>query len=234
MISLPELHRRAVTFPGPGSRMAGLEAALVTIEEQLGHAKSQLTVRLRAKLKREAHDMESDDVEQLHYNLKATVDELFPKVFRGGFVVSLWSVFEACVKDLAEYARREKNLPFGLQELRAGDFLEQMDMFFSRVLDVKAFPDRSVRTKLSEIKGLRNALAHHDGSANELPKSLRSNTGAAYEAKGLLLYSDLHHEYVVPTALYAEQAHSVTRKYLDGLAQSVYKALHPLPLADDA
>jgi len=214
--------------------MVGLEAARTAIEDQLDHLKGQRAVRLYAHLKREAHAMAPDDVEYEVDELKRMVEELFPKVFRGGFVISLWSVFEACTKDLAEYVRREKEIPFGLQDLRAGDFLEQTDKFFSRVLGVKAFPEKSVRTKLEELKGFRNALAHHDGATDELPKILRGKTAAEYRSKGLLVYSDLHHQYAVPTSEYAEEAFNVVRAFLEQFAETVYVAIHPVALEDDA
>ena len=178
--------------------------------------------------------MADDEIECELDGLKATVDELFPKVFRGGFVISLWSVFEASIKNIAEYVRQQRNLPFGLEDLRAGDFLEQMDKFFSRVIDVDAFPEKSTRNKLEEIKGLRNALAHHDGSILELPKSLKCKTDAEYLKKGLVVCSDLHHKYVVPTAEYADQALGTIRTYLEQFAEKVYVAIHPIPLEDDA
>ncbi len=232
--SLAELYRRSVEYPGPSLRMAGLDAARTAIEDQLDHLKGQRAVRLYARLKKEAHAMAPDDVEYEVDQLKNTVEELFPKVFRGGFIISLWSVFEACIKDLAEYVRREKDIPFGLQDLRAGDFLEQTDKFFSRLLSVKPFPEKSVRTKLEELKGFRNALVHHDGATEELPKSLRSKTEVEYRSKGLLVYSDLHHQYAVPTAEYAEEAFNAVRTFLEQFAETVYVAIHPVALEDDA
>lgn len=232
--SLAELYRRSVEYPGPSLRLASLDAARIAIEEQLDHLKGQHAVRLYARLKKEMHAMAPDDVEYEVDQLKSTVEELFPKVFRSGFIISLWSVFEACTKDLAEYVRREKEIPFGLQDLRAGDFLEQTDKFFSRVLDVKAFPERSVRAKLEELKGFRNALVHHDGATKELPKTLRSKTEAEYRSKGLLVYSDLHHQYAVPTAEYADEALKAVRAFLEQFAEIVYDTLHPVALEDGA
>ena len=232
--SLAELDRRHLQYPGPSLRMAGLDAARLAIEEQLDHLKGQRSIRLYARLKKEAHEMAPDDVEYEVDQLKNTVEELFPKVFRGGFIISLWSVFEACTKDISEYVRREKGIPFGLQELRAGDFLEQTDKFFDRVLAVKAFPDKSVRTKLEALRGFRNALVHHDGATEELPKALRSKTAAEYRSKGLLVYRDLHHQYAVPTAEYAEEALKTVHAFLEQFAETVYVALHPIALEDEA
>lgn len=84
--SLAELYRRSVTFPDPSLRMVGLEAARSAVEEQLDNLKGQRAVRLYARLKREAHTMAQDDVEFEIEQLKGTVEELFPKVLRGGFV----------------------------------------------------------------------------------------------------------------------------------------------------
>ncbi|WHZ13025.1 MAG: hypothetical protein OJF60_003466 [Burkholderiaceae bacterium] len=214
--------------------MAGLGAARTAIEDQLDHLKGQRAVRLYAHLKKEAHAMTPEDVEYEVYQLKNTVDELFPKVFRGGFIISLWSVFEACIKDLAEYVRRQKDIPFSLQDLRAGDFLEQTDKFFFRILALKAFPEKFVRTKLEELKSFRNALVHHDGATEELPMTLRSKTEMEYRRKGLLVYSDLHHQYAVPTAEYAEEAFNVVRTFLEKFAETVYIAIHPVALEDGA
>lgn len=232
--SLAELYRRSVEYPGPSLRMAGLDAARTAIEDQLDHLKGQRAMRLYARLKKETHAMALDDVEYEVDQLKSTVEELFPKVFRGGFIISLWSVFEACIKDLAEYVRHQKDIPFGLQDLRAGDFLEQTDKFFFRLLAVKAFPEKCVRTKLEDLKGFRNALVHHDGATEELPKTLRSKTEVEYRSKGLLVYRDLHHQYAVPTAEYAEEAFNAVRTFLEQFAETVYIAIHPVALEDDA
>ena len=205
-VSLEEHYRRNITFPEPYLRMVGLEAALTAVEEQLDHLQGQRAVRLYARLKREAHAMASEDIECEIAGLKDTVEELFPKVFRGGFVISLWSVFRGLYQGHRRVRAPRKNLPFGLQDLRAGDFLEQTEKFFSRVLSVSAFPDKAVRKKLEEIKGMRNALAHHDGNTLELPKSLQSKTRAEYLKKGLIVCRDLHHEYAVPTAEHAEHS----------------------------
>ncbi|MDE2387657.1 MAG: hypothetical protein KGN35_01000 [Betaproteobacteria bacterium] len=234
LISLDELYRQSVTFPGPNLRMTGLQQVREAIEEQLEHLKDQHTIRLGARLEREARMMADEDIEHEQHKLKNMVDELFPKVLRGGFIVSLWSVFEACVKDLAEYTRREKELPFSLQELRAGNFLNQMDLFFSRTLNLTVFPDKDLRTRLDEIMNFRHALAHHDGSVDKLPNSLHCKNESEYKNKGLYVYKDLHHSYAVPSAEYTKESLDSVKKFLEHFSDQVYVALHPIPLEDNA
>jgi hypothetical protein len=81
---------------------------------------------------------------------------------------------------------------------------------------------------------LRNTLAHHDGSAAELPNSLQCQSAEEYAKQGLLLFDDLHHKYVVPTEAYAAEAMELVANYLQDFAERVYKAVHPVPLRDDA
>jgi len=228
-ISLDRLWHQVVEYPGPASRLAALEVAYRAVEEQLAHATAQETVRTQARLARESATSDPEDIQAKERELSRTIDQILPKVFRGGLLLSVWSVFEACVKDMAEHTRRERNLPFGLQELRAGDFLGQMERFFEAVLGIKAFPDKKVRKQIEELKGLRNALAHHDGNVEELPKSLRATGDKGYAALGLTMHEDLHHDYVVPNAEYVRQSLDLVRVYLETLSEQVYDTLHPEP-----
>ena len=55
---------------------------------------------------------------------------------------------------------------------------------------------------------------------------------AEYSARGLLVYRDLHHEFVVPMEGYAEAATALVEEYLRGFAERAYKAIHPIPLTE--
>lgn len=121
-----------------------------------------------------------------------------------------------------------------MQELRAGDFLEQTEKYFSRVLGLKVFTDKLVRQKLEELKGLRNSLVHYDGATEELPKSPQCKTEGEYRNKGLLVYRDLHHQYAVPTAEYAEEALKTVHSFIEQFAEAIYTVIHPVPLEDGA
>ncbi len=231
--SLDELFRRAVTFPGPNVRIAGLETALEVVEDQLTHARDQATVRLRARHKRDGDVLHPDDQAQDLYELEVTIDQILPRVFRGGFVLTLWSVFEVVVKDMAEYAYAQRQLPFDSKVFRQPNFLTQMNGVYSQNLGVVAFPDTEVRSQLDSLRLLRNALVHHNGSVAALPDSLRRTEKDEYAAIGLHLYSDIHHEYVVPDGKYIRHNFELVRSYLASLAERLYDAVHPEPLKDE-
>ncbi|MEF8719278.1 MAG: hypothetical protein V5B35_01640 [Candidatus Accumulibacter necessarius] len=228
--SLDEHFRRHVEFPDPWLRIEGLRTARQAIENQLVFLRDQRGVQANAEIARFEGRLHPDDVEDKIDEYTRVVDELFPKILRGGFVISLWSVYESSVKNIGEYVRRQKQLPFGLQELRAGDFLKQVEVFVDRVLSLSAFPDKTIRKELEELKGLRNTLAHHDGSTAKLPESLRSKTASEYLGKGLYVFNDLHHQYIVPTESYTARALDLVADHLKAFAEHAYKSIHPVPL----
>lgn len=158
------------------------------------------------------------------YILQFTTGELFPKVFRGGFLVSIWSIFQAGIKDIAEYTRQQLNIPFGIQELRGGDLLDQTERFFKATLRLSAFPDKRVRSRVELLKGFRNALAHHDGSVDEMPRQLKHEGASAFST-----FSDLHHVYAVPTAAYLQESIDLTELVITELGRAVYDKLHGQP-----
>lgn len=231
--SLNELFRRAVTFPGPNTRLAGLEIALDVVEAQLVHARDQAAVRLHARHRRYGSALHPDDRAQEYYELEVTTEQILPQVFRGGFVLTLWSVFEVVVKDMAEYAYAQRSLSFASSLFRQPNFLAQMDKVYSKSLGVIAFPNNDVRSQLDSLRLLRNTLVHHNGSVAALPDALRCAGKSEYAAIGLHLYSDVHHEYVVPNEQYIRRNFEIVQTYLASLADRLYQAVHPEPLTDE-
>jgi len=222
---------KTITFPGPTSRLAGLDVALQSIEDLLTHARAQNLIRLEARLKQYGNALHPDDVEDEMYDVERINDQLLPKVLIGGFIVVLWSVFESCVKDLAEYTKNEKQGVFGLEELRAGDFLGQIEKFFERMTGMTVFPEHDIRRQLEELKSFRNTLVHSDGNTKDLPKGLRAKSSAEYRSRNLFLCSDLHHKYVVPNIEFAKLRFTLINDFLLEFAERLYKELHPRKLS---
>ena len=154
--------------------------------------------------------------------LRKSTEELFPRVFRGGFLVSLRTLFESEVKDLGEYTSLELKLPFGLQDLRAGDFLNQTEKYFLGTLQINPFPDKAIRKRIETLKEFRNAITHHDGNLAEIPKALLQAS-----ASSLQKFSDLHHEFAMPVAAYNLDSLDLLATVSANLASSIYAKLHP-------
>ena len=217
---LEHLYHRAVKFPDPSARFHALRIAYGATENAIDHQAAQH--RLRVKASMNSADLHPDDVEMEMYVLDTTTKELFPRVFRGGFLVSLWALYESGTKDLAEYTRRELKLPFGLQDLRAGDFLGQTEKYFRSTLQLEPYPDKAVRRRIEMVRDFRNTIAHHDGNLLEMPKSLLQAPTNSFHK-----YSDLHREFAMPTAEYNSESLDLLAKISAVLANSIYTKLHP-------
>ena len=217
--SLEQLYHRAVKYPDPSQRFQALRTAFYATEDAISHQAAQHQIRAKASLSRSG--MHPDDIEMGIYVLRKNTEELFPRVFRGGFLVSLWALFESGIKDLGEYTRLELKLPFGLQDLRAGDFLNQTEKYFGGTLQIIPFPDKAIRKKIEILKDFRNAVAHHDGNLAEIPKALLQSP-----ANSLQKFSDLHHEFAMPVAEYNSESLDLLANVSANLANAIYAKLH--------
>jgi hypothetical protein len=233
-VSLEELFRHAVTFPGAGAAIAELQTALSHLEEELERSADQIALRLRARHAHLSEELHPEDKEYEKYDLERTVNVLLPRVVRGGFILTMWSAFEVAAHDLALYAYRERAMALDDDPFRNGSLLKNLDKVFTQGLGVPAFPDPIVRERIDELRGLRNALIHHSGKVTKLPSSLQRHTQDEYTAIGLYLYEDIRHQYVVPKADFVRKGLDLLSGYLLHLSERVYQAVHPTPLTDDA
>src|SRR6266487_6194417 len=146
--------------PGPQMPLSGLGSYLEAIENQLEFLNKQYKVQLKARLNRGRDWMHKDDIEDEEYRVAHRSDNLFPRLFRGAGLVTLWAVFESSVTDWADYAKSKLNQEFALDEVRVkgGDFLANAENYFERVLKIPLFVDREVRKDILVLKYLRNVL----------------------------------------------------------------------------
>jgi hypothetical protein len=231
-ISLEELYRRTITFPGPDIPLSGLLTALDTVEEELAHAHDQATIRLRARFKRETDYLHPDDRELDVYELEVTTNQILPRVFRGGFLLTLWSVFETVAKRMAEYACNTRGLPTVQPQFRQPHFLKSLQKVFTETLGIVAFPDAAEYDELDTLRQIRNALIHHNGNINALPGSMRNLSPEGYAGLGFSIYTDLHETFFVPDAVFLARSLTLVRGYLTSLSERVYVSVHPQPLGD--
>ena len=210
-ISLEEMYRRTITFPGPAIPLSGLLIALDTVEEELVHARDQVTIRLRARHERETDYLHPDDRELDVYELEVKTNQIFPRVFRGGFLLTLWSVFETVAKRMAEYACNTRGFPTVQPQFRKPHILKSLQTVFTETLGIVAFPDAAEYDELDTLRQIRNALIHHNGSVNALPDSMHNLSPEGYASLGLSIYTDLHETFFVPDAAFLARSLTLVR-----------------------
>lgn len=217
--------RLILKFPGPGVILWGLDQYLIAIENQLFHLQAQYIIRLKARLKKEHRWMHPEDIEQAEYEVLHLTEELFPRLLRGSYLVALWAAYESKVTDMADYAKSEYKQPFGLDELRGGDFLAQAEKFYDRVLGLSLFSNREDRKRIEILKGIRNAIAHDNGHINGLPKELHKKIIMKTNMKEYGI--DVRDEFIIPTETGLRQYFVTVKHCLEETYKQVFSVLHP-------
>lgn len=221
---LEALNLRYLVFPGPDTALRGLEQYLAAVDEQLSYLKGQYKVRFKAQLKRGAHGKDPEDIYLAKYNVDYLTKELFPRFIRGAYLISLWAALESSLTDMTDYAKVKYKQKFGLDEIRAGDFLVQAEKYYMRVLDMSLFRDRPDRERIETLKAIRNALVHDNGRIDGLPKNLTSHIKARQHVK---MGFEVENGHIIPTEQGLAIYFSSVKHLLERTADSVFAKLHP-------
>lgn len=228
-LSAKEELRLLLSFPSPRGALSGLEQYLAAIEEQLPYLKSQYGVRLSARLNANRHLMDAEEIQDEEAQISYVTEDLFPRVFLAGFILSLWAVFESAVTDLADYAKSQRAQLFSVGDLRGGDFLAQAMKYFERVLDVRLLPDRHTLDRIELLKAIRNAFVHHNGRiTKEIEHKINSSNLQDIGFKRRRDHgADHRREYIFLTEQGARNYLDLVKGCLNDLAMDVFKKLHP-------
>jgi hypothetical protein len=206
-------------------RVASLEPTRRIVEEQLELARHVEIARLRSEHQTLSAELHPDDRDSDLFDLQQQVTHLLPKVFRGGFLISLWSVLERCTQDIATRAaeRAGRHLPPKL--FRHSRFIAAAESAIHTAVQLAAFPEQVERKRLEQLGLLRNVLVHHDGRITELPSALAGLNNEQLAAHGLHVVRDYDFAYVVPTEEYMRENTALVVNYIHSLASRVFDAL---------
>lgn len=142
------------------------------IEEQIENLQQMYKDRLEAHLK--THRLTADDPEwhEAIDEYYSWVDFLFPRFFRGPFIVSLYALYESIVLEVATLIRASNPKYQSINSFKKkniySDFLEQMQNYYKIILRIEICPDSFTWERLVIISKLRNALAHANGRIDSL------------------------------------------------------------------
>ena len=224
--SLDRMLHQATFFPGLNVRLGSLKATLEIIEDQLEHARLSEVSRVRAEHASLEGDLHPDDQAADLFDLEQQVLHLLPKTLRGGYLVTLWSVLERSIHDIAFTAASRTGNKLDDRAFFKPFFVAARESLWQHA-SIDAFPDSVVEASLRDIQAIRNAIVHHDGRQSELPGRLSQFTPAELEHLGWYVARDYDYIYVVPGEQYMRTATDVVYSYIHDTAVRVFAALVP-------
>lgn len=171
-----------------------MERYIASFEGQLPSIVKQEEEKAFARIREErihADDGEADLIRQELYDL---TENVLPRFFRNAILVTLWSIFESAVIDIAKELQSEQNKAIGIDDIK-GDFLERTKKYFHHVLNFPLNVSGKEWQRINMLRVIRNAIAHCNGRVENLakdkdPKDLqrweKQNVGLTIEAGNLM------------------------------------------------
>jgi len=168
-IPLPTFDFRLIEIE---SEIFALEDHLNFIEEHIKN-KEAFERRLSEKrIKKLAFNPDDPEWQEEQSNLDYIVEFLLPRSFRGPFLVSLYTVYESAVIEIAALIQKQKGIVISINDLR-GDFLDRAKKYFKDVIDYQLYTNKLTWDRITILSVLRNAIAHANGRIEMLNKGTK-------------------------------------------------------------
>jgi hypothetical protein len=192
-----------------------LEANLKLIDGQIERIQKKERLRLNTYIRSEGLSPEDPDYHLAKNEYEEHIEILLPRFFRGPFLVSLFSVYESAVTEIAQLMQKTLSHGISLNDIK-GSFLERAKKYYKHILKFELCSDPNTWQQIMMLAELRHAIAHVNGRLEMLNKDSRKKI-ANWESEkvGLTTYSG----YIVCDA-----------KIVSELFQSVRFALEDLML----
>lgn len=146
---------------------------LDTLEDFISHAANEYRRKARAKLDERIAELEEEVYfQELNY-IDEAAEEHIPSYARMSAIVLIWGIFESTVSDIARYIAGREGTTLQLRNVRANNFVTQIDRYFSDVLHIQLPWTAPQVESLRHLKAIRDAVAHRNGKFMDAPKENR-------------------------------------------------------------
>lgn len=141
--------------------LATLEEHLDMIERQIASGAREAQDSFHAQVK--ALEPEDEGERQLlRHERDYHIEVVLPRVFRNPFLVSLFSVYETSVTEVARLLQERQGKGIALDDIRGG-FLKRAKKYYRDVLQFDLSRDNERWKHLVMLLHLRNVVAHTNG-----------------------------------------------------------------------
>jgi hypothetical protein len=230
MADYPDLDRlveEATFFPGLNVRLAALRPLMNVAEEQLAISRKLAIARVRSEHTRMGDDLHPEDRTFALQELEQQVTLLLPKLTRGGLILTIWSIFERSVKDIAIKAAEYTGQPLSRNHFRSGALMDRLEQALSQSANLTVHADPAQILALKQLAAVRHALIHHDGRLEECDSIIAKLNRSELDEIGIQIERDYDFEYIVPKHEFVVNCAEVVYAYVHSLSSRVFEKLVP-------
>lgn len=128
----------------------------------------EIITRGRERIQRTQHDSDEEVNHSIMSHLEDRLhDGTLTRFLPAGVVLASWAIYEATVKEIADYLSAEKQLGLRMSGGRGG-LLKQVRKYFKDSLGFELHPRGTDWERLERLSTLRNVLAHANGSLRDV------------------------------------------------------------------
>ena len=141
--------------------LSTLETHIELIEEQITRGEEAAKRQFQDKWRESNRDDEAEWY-QLRQERDYQVDFVLPRVLRVPFLVTLFTVYEAAVTQIASLVQKKKGIQISVEDLKGG-LLDRAKKYYGNVLEIQLSQDDRHWQRISLLFDLRNSIAHTNG-----------------------------------------------------------------------
>ena len=203
-------------FAGFWFELGALEEHLRLVEDQIERAKESESLTFKENEKKHCLSPDDADWHLMRDEYQQNVEFVFPFVLRGSVLISLYSMSELAITEIAGSIQRERGLEKSLDDVKGGSFLDRAKKYYSSQLGLKLCENNQTWERLQILTGLRNAVAHQNGRLAMVDKKRRKKI-QAWINKGIGI--DCYHGYIFVSEDFLKETFNVIQDYLKDLVQ---------------
>ena len=150
--------------------LSTLEVHLKRIEEQIEQRKKEIELELEKAAQRLRDDYAEWDI--IRQELEIETEFSLPHILRGPFLVTLFSVYESAVKEIAGLIQKKQGQQIGIDDLK-GDLLKRAKRYYKHILGFELSLNNERWKRVVVLSDLRNAIAHTNGRLDMISSTTR-------------------------------------------------------------
>ena len=164
--------------------LSTLQTHIEMIEEQVKQGEEVAKCELHDKWQelRKLNCADRTEWDILHQERDLQVDFVLPRVLRVPFLVTLFTVYEAAVTEIASHVQKEKGLQISIDDLK-GSLLDRAKKYYSNVIELRLSTDNQHWQRIKLLSDLRNAIVHTNGRldlmSSKRKKKILKNDGVS-------------------------------------------------------
>ncbi|MBF0554434.1 MAG: hypothetical protein HQK96_07775 [Nitrospirae bacterium] len=155
--------------------LSAAEQYIASFERQLPLLVKQEREKLMARIKREGLNGDDDETAMYLQEFYDLTDNVLPRFFRGTIIVTVWTIFEAGVTNVARQLKSEKKKTLDIYDLKGmkRNFLRRAKNYFTHILNHPLDVNSKEWKDINMLQVLRHAIVHCNGRLDSVSKESR-------------------------------------------------------------